>query len=188
MGRVLCVDYGRTRVGVAVSDPLGTTAQPLEVIDRPKKGSLVERVAEVVRRIEPDEVVVGLPLRLDGTSGPAADATRQFADALSERIACPVVFWDERLSTVEASRTMRAAGVDARRQRGAVDKVAAAVVLRSYLEARASGAPDPDDVAYPEPVDAEATEPSPKRPRPPGRPERRVRRSREAWRQEGDDL
>lgn len=135
MGRVLGVDHGTRRVGLAISDPLRRTAQPVEVVTATKDRGLLDAVAEAASRLEAEEIVVGLPVRLDGTEGPAAAAARGFADALRERTALPVVLWDERLSSVEASRAMRAGGVDARRQRGSVDKVAAAIVLRAYLEA-----------------------------------------------------
>jgi putative Holliday junction resolvase len=148
MPRVLGVDYGKVRVGLAVSDPLGLTALPLEVVERPKRGSLVDAVVAAARRVEAERIVVGLPLRLDGSSGVAAEAARSFAKSLEERSGLPVVCWDERLSTVEASRGMRAAGVSARRQRGVVDKVAAAVILASYLE---SQAPAGRDAAPPSP-------------------------------------
>lgn len=150
MPRVLAVDYGKARVGLAVSDPLGHTAQPLEVVERPKRGSLVEAVLAVARRVEADEIVVGLPLRLDATEGVAAEAARAFARALGERSGLPVTLHDERLTTVEASRGMRAGGVSARGQRGVVDKVAAAVLLGAFLDARADARPGADELSPPE--------------------------------------
>src|SRR5687768_16615813 len=136
MSRVLAVDYGKVRIGLAVSDPLGHIAQPLRVIERPRRGSLVDAVVAVAREVEASEIVVGLPLRMDGTEGANARSTRDFADALRERSGLPVVLWDERLSTVEATRGMRQAGYTSREQRGTVDKVAASLVLRSYLESQ----------------------------------------------------
>jgi putative Holliday junction resolvase len=143
-------------------------------------------VAAVAADVEATEIVVGLPLRLDGSSGVAAEAVRQFAKALSERVTCGVVLWDERLSTVEASRQMRSAGVGSRKQRGVVDKVAAAVVLRSYLESRGGAAPDPGDVTMPEPV-----APAPEE-RPRSKPRSRARAAaqrtrRDDWRRRLDD-
>jgi putative Holliday junction resolvase len=136
MGRVLGVDLGSTRVGLAVSDPEGLTAQPLEVHKRRDGEDLVAVVARRASELEVGEIVVGIPLRMDGAHGPEADAAESFALRLEKATSLPVRRWDERLSTVEASRAMRSAGADARRQRGVIDKVAAALVLGAYLESR----------------------------------------------------
>lgn len=134
MPRVLGVDVGTARVGLALSDPVGITAQPLEVIDQPGPSGFAAVVAERARALEVEEIVVGIPLRMDGKEGPAAEAAEGFARSLEELTGLPVQRWDERLSTKEAERAMRAGGANARRQRGIVDKVAAALVLSSYLE------------------------------------------------------
>jgi putative Holliday junction resolvase len=136
MSRVLGVDVGTVRVGLALSDPAGITAQPLEVINGPGPSGFAAAVAERARELEVSEIVVGIPLRMDGGRGPAADAAEAFALSLEEVTGLPVARWDERLSTKEAERAMRAAGANSRRQRGVVDKVAAALVLSAYLEAR----------------------------------------------------
>lgn len=134
MARVLCVDVGTARVGLAVSDPAGLTAQPLEVV--PGGDDVAALIADRARELEVGEIVVGIPLRMDGTHGPEAEAAEAFAKRLEQLAELPVTRWDERLSTVEASRVMRDAGANTRRQRGVVDKVAAAVVLGAYLESR----------------------------------------------------
>ncbi len=189
MGRVLCVDYGRRRLGLAVSDALGATAQPLEVVERTKQRSALQGVLAVVERVQPEEIVVGLPLRLDGSPGVAAQAAQQFADALRERSGLPVTLWDERLSTTEASRQMRSAGMDQRRQRGVVDKVAAAMILRSYLETRRRRGVDVEDMTLPEPIEAPHPEPGPPVERPGRRkPRRRKPSDRDGWRRELRDL
>ena len=126
-GRVLCVDYGTVRIGLAVSDPLGATAQPLEVV------SDIEDVVERARELEVAEIVVGLPLRTSGEEGPEAEAAREFARDVEEASGIPVHLWDERLSSVQAERVM---GGDSRKRRGSVDKVAAAIVLQNFLDAR----------------------------------------------------
>lgn len=126
-GRVLCVDYGTVRIGLAVSDPLGATAQPLDVV------SDVESVVERARELDVAEIVVGLPLRTSGQEGPEAGAAREFAREVEEATGITVHLWDERLSSVQAERVM---GGDARKRRGSVDKVAAAIVLQSFLDAR----------------------------------------------------
>lgn len=133
-GRVLCVDYGTVRIGLAVSDPLGSTVQPLEVVAAGETS--VETIVDRAKAYEVTEIVVGLPVRTDGTTGPEAEAVQAFARRLEDAAGVPVRLWDERLSSVEAERVMRSAGVDARAQRGSVDKVAAAIVLQSYLESR----------------------------------------------------
>jgi len=132
-GRVLGVDVGTVRVGLAVSDPLGATAQPLDVL--PADDAL-DAIVERARDLDASEIVVGLPLRTSGEHGPEAEAARQFARDIEEASGIPVHLWDERLSTVQAERVMREQGHDARRQRGSIDKVAAAVVLQSFLDAR----------------------------------------------------
>jgi putative Holliday junction resolvase len=130
MGRVLAVDLGAARIGLAISDPEGLVAQPLDVIAN--DGDALTTIAAM----NADEFVVGLPVRMNGTRGPEADAAQVFADELRERSGKPVTLWDERLSTVEAERTMRSGGTKSKQQRGRVDKVAAAVVLQSFLESR----------------------------------------------------
>jgi putative Holliday junction resolvase len=126
-GRVLCVDYGTVRIGLAVSDPLGATAQPLDVV------SDVEAVVERARELDVAEIVVGLPLRTTGEAGPEAEAARAFAQQVELASGLPVRLWDERLSSVEAERVM---GGSARKRRGRIDKVAAAIVLQSFLDSR----------------------------------------------------
>jgi putative Holliday junction resolvase len=136
MPRVLGVDLGTARVGLAVSDPEGIVARPLEVLSGSDPESFAAMIADRARELEVSEIVVGIPLRMNGDRGPEAVAAEEFARRLEESTALPVRRWDERLSTVEAQRSMRTAGEDARRQRGVVDKVAAALVLGAYLESR----------------------------------------------------
>ncbi|MEX2394731.1 MAG: Holliday junction resolvase RuvX [Actinomycetota bacterium] len=131
--RFLGVDLGSVRVGLAVSDPLGMLAQPLDVVSLEDAASAIaERIAE----LEVDEIIVGMPLNMDGSHGPAADAATAFADELRASTNLPVSCFDERLSTVEAERAMRSAGTSSKGQRGKVDKVAAALVLQAYLDSR----------------------------------------------------
>ncbi len=136
MPRVLGVDLGTVRVGLAVSDPEGLTAQPLEVLEGPGPEGFAAAVAARVKEMDVDEIVVGIPLRMDGRRGPEADAAEVFARTLEAQTLIPVHRWDERLSTAEAERAMRSAGRSARKQRGVVDKVAAALILGAYLESR----------------------------------------------------
>lgn len=139
----LGVDVGSVRVGVAISDPRGELAVPLEVVARDRRGeSDVTRLATLVAEREAVEVVVGLPRTLAGRRGPAEEGVRAYARVVARRLApVPVRLVDERLSTVTASRTLRAAGVGGRRARAVVDAAAAAVVLQAALDAeRGSGA------------------------------------------------
>lgn len=130
MGRVLAIDLGAARIGLAVSDPEGLVAQPLDVIAND------QNAFDTLAEMEADEFVVGLPVRMNGTRGPEAEAAEAFANRLRMQTGKDVTLWDERLSTVEAERTMRSGGTRAKQQRGRVDKVAAAVFLQSFLESR----------------------------------------------------
>ena len=141
-GRVIGVDVGTVRVGVAMSDPTGTLASPLETLQRAKDGSDLDRLAALVVEHEVTEVVVGEPRHLSGASGASAQDADAYARALVGRIGAdvPVHMIDERLSTVSAASSLRASGVDSRRQRPVIDQAAAVVILQSYLDARQSRA------------------------------------------------
>lgn len=135
-GRAVGLDLGSRRVGVAVSDAAGTLATPYEVIERSgDRARDHRRVAALVDEIGADVVVVGLPLSLDGSIGPAARAALDEIDQLRGRLAVPVVSWDERLSTVEAERSLRTMGVKGNARRRVVDQLAATVILQSWLDA-----------------------------------------------------
>lgn len=130
---MLGVDIGSVRVGLAVSDAGGVIAQPLSVVPR---ATALDEIVHRTRDLEVGEIVVGIPLRMDGSRGPEAEEAESFARDLESQTELPVARWDERLSTVQAQRAMRSGGVDARGQRGNVDKVAAAVVLQAFLDSR----------------------------------------------------
>ena len=134
--RVLGIDYGEVRIGLAVSDDLGMMAHPLETIDATKVESPETRIAEVARERRIETVVVGLPINMDGSEGSAVDKVRAFAERLSSRIdkRIGLVFVDERLSTVEAQRALREAGRDERSSRAIIDQAAACVILQDYLD------------------------------------------------------
>ena len=126
MSRVLALDYGEARCGCALSDPTGTLATPLPVIERPDTKRGMQRVVELVRTRDVATVVVGLPLSLSGEEGPQAVRTREFAARLAERIDVPIVLHDERLTTRQADRAGGSADLDSR---------AAAHLLEAYLAA-----------------------------------------------------
>ncbi|HEU4489268.1 MAG TPA: Holliday junction resolvase RuvX [Jiangellales bacterium] len=140
----LGVDVGTVRVGLAASDAAGVLATPVETVRR-GHGDL-DRIAEVAADRGAVEVVVGLPRSLSGSEGAAAGAARQFATALARRLSeIPVRLVDERLSTVTATRGMRAAGVSARRGRAAVDQAAAVVILQDALDTERAGGTPPGE-------------------------------------------
>ena len=140
--RVVAIDLGSRRVGVAVSDSEGTLATPYGVIERSGDvGADRARVAQIVSDVGAGLVLVGLPLSLDGSVGPAASAALAEADALRQVVDVPVESHDERLTSVAANRSLSAGGVGGRRRRrarqaGAVDQTAAAILLQSWLDTR----------------------------------------------------
>lgn len=131
--RVAGLDLGSRRIGVAVSDPLGLTAQPHSVIDR--SAHFAGELGEIVRSEQVRKLVVGLPLTLEGREGPAAEGVRAEAAELESALGIPVEFWDERLTTVTAEKVLLESGMRRNARRKVVDKVAAAVMLQSYLDA-----------------------------------------------------
>ncbi|PYK76186.1 MAG: Holliday junction resolvase RuvX [Verrucomicrobia bacterium] len=134
MNRVLGVDLGQARTGVALSDELRMLAHPLETIENSSAEKVARRVRQIVAEKEVDCVVVGLPRHMNGSLGPAAEKAQQFVEKLRSLISCEVVTWDERLSTVAAERALRDAGKKTRETRGIRDQVAAQIILQSYLD------------------------------------------------------
>jgi len=132
--RVLAVDPGAKRVGLALSDPTGTIAQPLSTLPAEPRDTLVERLAEVARQNEVTRIVVGLPLRMDGSHGPEARSAQQLAAALRKAARLPVELVDERLTTAAAERSLIAGGVRRASRRQTVDRVAAALLLQTHLD------------------------------------------------------
>ena len=142
--RILALDLGDVRIGLAVSDPLGITAQPLPHIRTGSLGvrRLAGRIAEVARGEEAAEVVIGLPLLLSGEEGERAAKTREFAAALETFLpGVPVHLWDERLTTVEVERAMIAGNVRRNRRKQKIDSLAAVLILQGFLDVRASACP-----------------------------------------------
>jgi len=122
-------------VGLALSDPLGITAQPLAVLESKSPEVLLTDLGRIVSEREVTHVVLGLPLKLDGTEGSAASEARTFAEELRRRLDVPVELWDERLSTVQAERAMLDADMSRTQRKKRRDKVAAQILLQSYLDA-----------------------------------------------------
>lgn len=135
------LDFGERRIGVAVSDPGGQIARPLLVIERSSLRDDMARIAELVRSRRAQKVIVGLPLNLDGSLGPAARRARRFASALGRELALPIALWDERLTTVEAERALLASDRSRQRRKEVRDAVAASLILQSYLDAHRENSP-----------------------------------------------
>jgi len=138
-GRIAGLDVGDKRIGVAVSDPLGITAQPIGVVQRRSVVRDVAAVAALLVGYPIDRFVAGLPLELDAHEGHQAERVRRFCDALAERTGLEVVYRDERLTTAQSERLLVESGVRRDKRRGIVDKMAAALILQSYLDQAASG-------------------------------------------------
>ncbi|HLY24088.1 MAG TPA: Holliday junction resolvase RuvX [bacterium] len=140
MGRVLAIDLGTKRIGIALSDPTAMIATPLETVTGAGGRRAAERVADLCRRHDVAAVVVGWPRNMDGSRGPAARQAEAFAERLRTALSVPVELWDERLSTAAAERALIEADVRREERRRSRDRVAAAVILQGYLDARRTAA------------------------------------------------
>jgi putative Holliday junction resolvase len=136
MNPILALDFGRARIGAAISDELQLLAHPLETI--PASEQAPSRIAQIVRERKVDHVVAGIPNQMNGQLGAAATEVLQFVDKLRTVLQCPIVTWDERLTTVAAHRALRDAGKKTRHTRAYIDQVAAQMILQSYLDRRAA--------------------------------------------------
>src|SRR5207237_3680037 len=136
MNPILALDFGRARIGTAISDELQLLAHPLETI--PANEQALSRLTEIARESKIDHVVAGVPRRMNGQIGTAATEVLQFVEKLRAILPCPVVTWDERLTTVAAQRALRDAGKKTRDTRSYIDQVAAQMILQSYLDRRAA--------------------------------------------------
>jgi putative holliday junction resolvase len=135
--RILAIDYGERRIGLAISDELQMTARPLATIDRAPKQKSFARIVQIVSEQEVERVIVGLPLRLDGTAGDAAARVEKFIATLRGLLECPVEAWDERLTSVEAEERMRELGLNFAQRKDRVDQFAAMIILEDYLAGKA---------------------------------------------------
>jgi putative Holliday junction resolvase len=139
--RILGIDLGRARIGVAVSDELGMLAHPVETI--PARIDVAARIAEIVREKNAERVVIGLPRHMNGSVGVGAAEALAFAEKLRARLSCEVVTWDERMSTMAANRALRESGQKTRNSRSVIDQVAAQMILQGYLDSlQAARGPD----------------------------------------------
>ena len=132
--RVMGIDYGTARIGVALSDELQMLAHPTETITVAKTPNPAARIAAIALEKNVERIVVGLPRHMNGSEGASAEAARAFAEKLKTLVTCEVRTWDERLSTVAAQRALQAVGKKSRQTRGIIDQVAAQMLLQSYLD------------------------------------------------------
>jgi len=132
--RILAIDHGTKRVGLALSDETGTIAQPLQFLPAEPAARLFERLKQTVADRKVAEIIVGLPRNMNGTYGPAAEKAREFVAALKQVLTVPIHTWDERLTTVQANRFLIDSGMRREKRKERVDQTAAAILLQSYLD------------------------------------------------------
>ena len=134
MQRILGIDYGRARVGIAISDELQLLAHPLETRRITNPAEAIKRVSALIRDHDIAAIVVGIPRHMSGSFGPAAQEAKAFCESLRSRVGCEVVEWDERLTTVAAQRALHETGRNSRTSRDVIDQVAAQMILQGYLD------------------------------------------------------
>lgn len=137
MNRILGIDHGEARIGLALSDELGMLAHPLETIKIKEERDPIGRIAAVIVREKVEIVVIGMPRNMNGTYGPAADKVKEFAAKLKEKAPCTIKFWDERLTTVAAQKSLHESGKNVKQGRAVIDQVAAQMILQGYLDSQA---------------------------------------------------
>ncbi len=139
--RILGLDVGSKRIGIAISDPLGITAQGLTTLQCRNPHSHTEEILELVRQYEVQEIVVGIPYHMNGSEGPEVEKVREFVSTIREAVPVQVHEWDERLSTVAAERLLIEADLSRKKRRKVVDKVAAVIILQGFLDKRRNEVP-----------------------------------------------
>ena len=138
--RVMGLDYGSKTIGVAISDPLGLTAQGIEIIRREEENKLrksLRRIEELIKEYQVEEIVLGFPKNMNNTIGERAEKSLQLKETLERRCKLPVIMWDERLTTVEANRTLMESKVRRENRSKYVDMIAAVFILQGYLDSLA---------------------------------------------------
>ncbi|MCI6420788.1 MAG: Holliday junction resolvase RuvX [Blautia sp.] len=139
--RIMGLDYGSKTIGVAISDPLGLTAQGIEIIRREEENKLrksLRRIEALIAEYQVEEIVLGFPKNMNNTIGERAEKSLQLKETLEKRCGLPVIMWDERLTTVEANRTLMESGVRRENRSKYVDMIAAVFILQGYLDAKAN--------------------------------------------------
>lgn len=133
-GRALGIDYGRKRIGLALSDPLGIIAQGLPTIANESLPNLLTKLETIIKEHKIKEIVVGLPITMKAETGVAAQVTNTFVTALKSRFNLPTVVWDERFTSVMAERTVKELGKSPSKNKGKVDEISAVLILQNYLD------------------------------------------------------
>jgi putative Holliday junction resolvase len=132
--RILALDHGTVRIGVAISDEMKVIAQPMEFIDAEPFANFLTRLKEIIRDKQVEQILVGMPRNMDGSYGPAAEKVREFINVVKDAVAIPIKTWDERLTSAQANRFLIQADVRREKRKEKVDKTAAAILLQSYLD------------------------------------------------------
>lgn len=133
--RILGIDYGDSRIGIAVSDPFGWTAQAVETINvKNNLTSSIERIAQLIDIYKVEKIVLGFPINMNGTIGPRGEKTLEFMELLADKAKIEIIKWDERLSSVAANRIMHETEVKTSRKKNVVDQIAACYILQGYLD------------------------------------------------------
>ena len=135
MARILGIDYGEKRIGVAISDATSTIATPLETLDGTAPQQAAQHIVRLVEERGVERIVVGLPVRMDGSSGPSAEHAKAFGERLMKTGSCPVVYWDERFSSRTAEQALIEGGARRQKRKQVIDKLAAQIILQHYLDA-----------------------------------------------------
>jgi putative Holliday junction resolvase len=139
MGRILALDVGKRRIGLAISDPLGITAQGLPTLERTTIREDVAKLVELARDSSVSLFLIGEPLHMSGDKSKQAQYIRDFGERLTGKTGVPVQFWDERLTTVQAQRVLKESGISIEKRARAIDRLAAVILLESYLDSRQAG-------------------------------------------------
>ena len=134
LSRILALDLGKRRIGLAISDPLRITAQGLPNLVRTNKRTDLSALGEIVREREVSLILMGNPINMGGAEGRQSGWVREFAQAIESRLGVPVKFWDERLTSVQAGRVLRESGISIEKRAAAVDRLSAVILLQSYLD------------------------------------------------------
>jgi len=133
LSRIVCIDYGRKKLGIAMSDPLGITAQPFDTWHNLSRKQILDKIKDLIDDYGVDRIVVGLPLTLKGEKGKIADLAIEFVSFLRDNLHIKVVMWDERMSSRIAVRTLQTLGKKPSKDRNKIDKIAASVILQDYM-------------------------------------------------------
>ena len=144
MNRILGIDFGERRIGLALSDPSGIIAQPYMTFDTRKDGDFLKKLEELIEEKNVKEIVLGMPRNMDGSLGEKSEAVLEFSRRLSEKLRIPITFRDERLSSVESLRVLREAGARLLKHKKAVDSISAALILQGYLDSLKKNDEEPE--------------------------------------------